>query len=122
LKEILPKYFHCKKCCNVLEVDINRVDGLLMNVSKKKPIDYFALRDKSGNWIFCFRTIYDNSFDAAIFEIFHAQIAESRKPEWEDVKQKLNALFLINETPNAEGIREANGIKIYSVDKIPNIN
>jgi len=119
------------ECCKVLEVPVNSYEGpsrmnrLIRNNLKMKPIDYYAIRHKKNDaqweWLLCFRTEYDKSFNAAIIRIMHKEqdAHENEKKEWQEMCEKLNTIFLINTVPDHDGTQSDSelGIKIIPINK-----
>ncbi len=118
---ILDKY-HCEGCCKILEIeipedkDISKLDNILYDKRTKKPIDYYAIRAISKEWILCFRTIYDETFDSAHISILHKD--QTDKQEWDNLVVHLNKIFCLDSECSIKGNIKVNaslGINIFPV-------
>lgn len=107
LIEIIASIYHCQNCCKLLRVDLKKNwEDVLYSKKYKKPIDYFALKSITNNkWIFCFKTYYDKTFNAAIVELWHEN--KTNHDDWENIKKELDRLFTHN---------PINGIEIEDIN------
>ena len=130
LSEILS-IMHNNNSCKVIELDIlntfeanaeenlKKLNEILWDSIHHKALDYFAIREKKGkkNWVFCFKTVYDETFDFAHVQIYHKN--QSSKDKWNDICSDLNKVFLTDKDEDNEGILkdEKLGINIYPILK-----
>lgn len=127
LSDVLDN-LHFKNSCKVIELKIptgsstdsnklNIFDDILWDSKTDKTLDYFAIREtKSKEWLFCFKTVMDKSFDFAHIEI-HNKKEDTEK--WNRICKNLDKVFLTDKDPVDQGILKDDnlGISIYPILK-----
>lgn len=126
LSDVLDN-LHFNNSCKVIELKIptgassdttklNIFADILWDSKTDKTLDYFAIREtKSKEWLFCFKTVMDKSFDFAHIEIHHKK---EDIDKWSNICKNLDKVFLTAKTPNEDGIlKDENlGISIYPIN------
>lgn len=94
LQDILVNEYHCKDGCKIIKVDLEKkCKDVLFGVEYKKPIDYFAIKSDTNEWLFCFKAFYDKDLKLAIVEFWHDKVDEEKQDKWIVVKKHLTQLF-----------------------------
>lgn len=126
LNEILEE-IHSENACKVIELKIphfesenksplDDLNDVLWDSKTEKSIDYFAIRNRNyREWLFCYRTVYDKTFDFAEIEILHNK--QQDLGNWNNLCANLNKVFLTEELPDEQGItrNQRLGVSIYPI-------
>jgi hypothetical protein len=86
------KQYHCPDCAKVMEINLNDNNvksffNILIDEKTLKPVDYYAIR-QGNDWVFCFKAIYDNSYNTAALFLYN-----SKNAQWNTITNELNTLF-----------------------------
>lgn len=116
--------YHCPECAKVIEINLTaeNIDSffqVLIDKKTLKPIDYYGIK-QDNEWIFCFKAVYDNSYNTAALWLLN-----SKNERWKEITNELSTIFskenidAMKATPEQKikykAVRE--GITITTIDK-----